>query len=354
MSPSPHRSRPVWSLALALLLPACAAEAPEYEQEVDGPEPVGEAVQAQTVAEAVANSCSTTSVKGLSVQIVDQANCIAPGAFVAIDVPGNLVLGSAVFPYLEAPAKDALAAALAAKSGTTMTVNSMLRTVAQQYLLYSWYLNGQCGIGLAAKPGGSNHETGLAMDINEYNTWKTTLESHGFAWFGNADAVHFDYVGAGAVSYKGTDVLAFQMLWNLNHPDDLIDEDGAYGPQTESRLVQSPADGFPIPPACDPDPTVVIDPDYSFPQGEGAGGGGGTGGEGAGGDVGGAGGEGGGENINPWFHAQDAGTESGCSVAAPTQGKGLWLTAMLTAMLWAARRRGRGLVAPGGSSDRHP
>jgi hypothetical protein len=36
----------------------------------------------------------------------------------------------------------------------------MLRTVAQQYLLYTWYQNGQCGIGLAAKLGNSNHETG--------------------------------------------------------------------------------------------------------------------------------------------------------------------------------------------------
>lgn len=354
MSHSPYRSHHALGLALALFLPACAAEAPDYAslygQEVDGPEPVGEAVQAQTVAEAVANSCSTTSVKALSVQIVAQANCIAPGAFVAIDVPANLVLGSAVFPYLEAPAKDALAASLAAKSGTTMTVNSMLRTVAQQYLLYSWYLNGQCGIGLAAKPGASNHETGLAMDINEYNTWKTTLESHGFAWFGNADTVHFDYVGAGAVSYKGTDVLAFQMLWNLNHPEDIIDEDGAYGPQTENRLLKAPADGFAIPPVCDPDPTVVIDPDYSFPKGEEAvGAGGGAGGDGAGGDGAGAGGTGGagaggGENINPWLQSKDPASDGGCSITVPSQNNGVWLTAAATAMLWAARRRRRGLV----------
>jgi hypothetical protein len=223
---------------------------------------------AGTVGEAVANSCTTTSVKALSEQIVAQANCISPGAFVPLDDAPNLVLGSAVFPYLEAPAKDALMAALGANPGTTLTVNSMLRTVAQQYLLYTWYKTGQCGIGLAATPGASNHETGLAMDVSEYGTWDNILDNYGFAWFGAADPVHFDYVGAGAVDYKGTDVLAFQKLWNLNHPNDVIAEDGAYGPQTESRLVASPAEGFALVPDCGdgpkPDLTIALDfPDAS-------------------------------------------------------------------------------------------
>ena len=39
--------------------------------------------------------------------------------------------------------------------GTKMTINSMLRTVAQQYLLYHWYQAGQCSISLAATPGTS-------------------------------------------------------------------------------------------------------------------------------------------------------------------------------------------------------
>ena len=40
------------------------------------------------------------------------------------------------------------------------------------------------------------------------------------------------------------DVLALQQLWNLNHPGDLIDADGLWGPQTEAKLKVSPADGF--------------------------------------------------------------------------------------------------------------
>ena len=130
----------------------------------------------------------------------------------------------------------ALVAALQDKPGTTMTINSALRTVAQQLLLYRWYQNGQCNIGLAATPGNSNHETGLALDINQYSTWRTTLEAHGFRWFGSNDAVHFDYNGPGAVDYRGMDVLAFQTLWNENNPGDLIDEDGIYGPQTAAAV----------------------------------------------------------------------------------------------------------------------
>ncbi|NUQ73662.1 MAG: D-alanyl-D-alanine carboxypeptidase family protein [Polyangiaceae bacterium] len=269
-----HRSfiRPVaciFVLSGASFSIGCAGGDFDEDQEIDAPEPIGVAVQAATVAEAAQSSCSTTSVKGLSQQIIDQAACIDPNAFVKVPAQPNLVLGSAVFPYLELPAKDAFVNALKSKPGTTMTVNSMLRTVAQQYLLYSWSLAGKCGIGLAAKPGNSNHETGLALDIQQYNTWMTALQNNGFKWFGNSDAVHFDYNGPGAVNYKGMDVKAFQQLWNMNHPNDLIDEDGVYGPQTEARLKQSPADGFPKGANCNaPKPNPDVYPAIAFSAGE--------------------------------------------------------------------------------------
>lgn len=227
--------------ALALVASACGGG---ITGEPDGPEPLGEAVQAETVAEAAQNGCSTASIKALSQQIVDQADCIVPGAYLAVPPQPNVVFGSAVFAYLEQPARDAFVAAATKHPGTTMTVNSMLRVVAQQYLLYRWYQNQQCGVALAAKPGGSNHETGLAFDVQEHGTWQAALEAEGFQWYGNADPVHYDYAGPDAVDHKGTDVLAFQQLWNLNHPGDLIAEDGQYGPQTQARIEQSPAGGF--------------------------------------------------------------------------------------------------------------
>lgn len=125
-----------------------------------------------------------------------------------------------------------------------MVVNSMLRTVAQQYLLYRWYQKGTCGISLAATPGNSNHETGLAIDIDNQSTWRSKLSAKGFQWLGASDPVHFDYVGAGAVDHRGLDVLAFQRLWNRNHPEDKIAEDGDWGPATSGRMAKSPAAGF--------------------------------------------------------------------------------------------------------------
>ena len=255
--------------ALALLgAPACSPTT----QETDGPEPVGEATSALTVQEAINSSCSTTSVKGLSLQIVEQANCTTPGAYALVPSEPNLDVGAAVFPYLQAPARDALVSALVAHPNTTMTVNSMLRTVAQQYLLYTWYQNGQCGIGLAAKPGNSNHESGLAVDVSEYGTWKPSLTAKGFTWFGNADTVHFDYTGPGVMAFKGNDVRAFQQLWNKNNPGDVIAEDGAYGPQTGLRLAKSPAGGFANGPSCPvatgPDvwPAISIDAKDTLPD----------------------------------------------------------------------------------------
>jgi hypothetical protein len=177
---------------------------------------------------------------------------MSPNGLAKLPERPNVVVASAVFPYLVKPARDALVATLDAHPGTTMHVNSMFRTVAQQYLLYRWYQNGQCGIGLAARPGASNHETGLAVDLQETSTWRGSLENHDFDWLGSADPVHYDFEGS---SQKGLDVKAFQRLWNRNNPNDKIAEDGDYGPQTEARLKKSPANGFPLGATCgDPMP----------------------------------------------------------------------------------------------------
>jgi D-alanyl-D-alanine carboxypeptidase len=256
----------VAALPLAIAAGCTAAPPPIDEEETDGPEPTGDlenGVTFKTVGEAVSGSCSTSSVKGLSAQIIAEGQCIKPDAYAAVPVVGGVVMGSNINAFIQKPARDALVAAAKANPNKKMTVNSMLRTVAQQYLLYRWYQNGTCGIALAAKPGNSNHETGLAMDISEYSSWRSILEAKGFKWHGSSDAVHFDYKGAGSVNYKGIDVQAFQRLWNRNNPKDRIDEDGAWGPMTEARMKKAPAAGFAIGPDCedeDPDPNNP-DPD---------------------------------------------------------------------------------------------
>lgn len=227
--------------AIALALHGCAAPSGESE----GAEPGGDTVYDRgTVGEAVANSCSTKSVRGLSRQIVDAVNYLVPGALAPVPDKPNLSKSDTTFAFLQTVARDQLTAALDAHPEMTMGVNSMLRTVAQQYLLYAWRRAGACGISLAAAPGESNHENGLAFDTNDYSAWRSALEAQDFEWLGSSDAVHFEYAGAGIKDLSGEDVLAFQKLWNLNYPSDRIEEDGAYGSQTEARLEQSPASGF--------------------------------------------------------------------------------------------------------------
>jgi len=126
----------------------------------------------------------------------------------------------------------------------------MLRTIAQQYLLYHWFKAKRCSIGLAADPGDSNHETGVAVDVSPFSTWKSPLQNHGFHWLGPSDEVHFDYAGPGAKSFKGLDVRAFQRLWNRNHPGDKIATDGSFGSATAARLKKSPAAGFTVGAIC--------------------------------------------------------------------------------------------------------
>jgi MYXO-CTERM domain-containing protein len=219
--------------------------ADHHVHEEDGP--IGTTAQAlvasDPVSAAVTQACSTTAVRGLSTQLVEEIQCMRPGTMKRIDNTPGLSLGAAVFPYLQTPAANALIAAQKAR-GTTMSINSGLRTLPQQYLLYRWYQTGRCNIRLAARPGTSNHESAVAVDINDNAGWRNAMSSQSYRWLGANDPVHFDYVGGGTVAMNGLSVRAFQRLWNRNNPNDTIAEDGAYGPMTAARLERSPVGGF--------------------------------------------------------------------------------------------------------------
>jgi hypothetical protein len=192
-----------------------------------------------------ADGCSTSIVRGLAQQLIDEVNCIRPGTLVSFaDLP--MQPEPAVWPYLQAPAVEGLRRVVEARGGE-FPISSALRTLPQQYLLYRWWQAGQCGIQVAAQPGRSPHERGLAVDTPGWQAWRPSLEGGGFDWYGDGDRVHFDWRGGGeTVDLSGLSVLAFQRLWNRNHPDDRIAEDGDYGPQTESKLRVSPAEGFAV------------------------------------------------------------------------------------------------------------
>ena len=197
-----------------------------------------------TVQEAAAGSCSTESVDGLSRQIIEQARCLKPNEFAPLPKRPNLQMAAHVYPYLDLGARDHLVKALDAHTTATMTVNSCLRTVAQQYLVSRWSVSKTCGVQLATPPGESNHEIGTALDIKEAGTWRPALEAQQFRWLGSSDRVHFDYKGAATAPHTATDVLAFQKLWNKNHKDDAIVESGRYDAATEARLKKAPPGGF--------------------------------------------------------------------------------------------------------------
>ena len=153
-----------------------------------------------------------------------------------------------MLPYLDAAARADLYAAAAAGGGAVVKINSAFRTVVQQYLLYRWFQLGRCGIPAAAVPGSSNHESGRAIDVSNNSSWVTILGDHGWAHDVPGDPVHFDHVASPDI--RGADILAFQRLWNRNAPDDVISEDGAFGPATEARVMRAPAEGFGIGAGC--------------------------------------------------------------------------------------------------------
>jgi hypothetical protein len=206
---------------------------------------LSEASSALTVADFTTSTCTTAVVIGLSSQIADEVGCMSPSSLVRFAAGSGITITSnAVLPFLAANARTDLMAV------GNVQVNSAFRTVAQQYLLLQWFNLGRCGITAAAAVGRSNHESGRAVDLANESVRVTAMANHGWAHDVPGDPVHFDHLASADI--RGKDTLAFQRLWNRNHPTDKIAEDGAYGPQTEARLKQSPATGFATGPSCAP------------------------------------------------------------------------------------------------------
>jgi len=186
----------------------------------------------------------TAIANGLPQQLIHQMNVIRPGILTSCD-DLNVQLGDAAYALLQPPAKAALKAAIQER-GIAMKINSGYRTIAQQQILY----NGRFVRDLpVAAPGASNHQSGLALDIQDAPGWRPYLESYGWEWLGHYDPPHFDFYGTGCDYNLGSlAVLAFQQLWNQNNPDQALQEDGQYGPGTERCLNQTQVRGFERPP----------------------------------------------------------------------------------------------------------
>jgi N-acetylmuramoyl-L-alanine amidase len=187
-------------------------------------------------------TCPTKAVRGLDRQLIFKMNKLVPNALINFDDLA-VDLGESVWPYLQPAAKVALAKAISDR-GVRMFVNSAYRTIAQQLMLFNQFKAGRCGIVAAAPPGGSNHQSGLALDIEDPDGWQPFLQQYGWKRLGQFDPMHFDFVGAGTQDINPIAVKAFQQLWNDNNPGNLLEVEGIFGPLTESRLSISPSEGF--------------------------------------------------------------------------------------------------------------
>jgi hypothetical protein len=120
-----------------------------------------------------------------------------------------------------------------------------IRVLPQQYAVYYWFIHGKkCGVRLAARPSASPHERAVGIDIQNNADWRAVLKRHNWIWRGPDDPPHFNYHGASDPELNVKAIGAFQKLWNTHNPNDLIAEDGRYGPKTEKRLEASPIEGF--------------------------------------------------------------------------------------------------------------
>lgn len=184
--------------------------------------------------------CNTEGLTGLSNQIRDilfnsQTNIIDVSAHVKI-------AGASTIPVLQKDAGKALIAAIKAKGSKPGLVHA-IRVLPQQAAVSFWYLRKKCGIKLAATPGTSPHERGIAIDINNNAAWRAVLKAHGWIWRGTADPAHFNFHGPHDPDFGIAGIKAFQKLWNM-HNAEQIEVDGVFGPITEKKLGLSPIEGF--------------------------------------------------------------------------------------------------------------
>ena len=186
------------------------------------------------------NGCNTGQIEGLSQQLIYRL--LEKKILVKINHPLINCTGRQNNPYLQPIAYKQLIKAVEARN-QTLFINSCLRTVMQQYMLRRQYELNICGIRAAARPPHSNHQSGMAIDIQDSQGWKPYLARFQWTWIGSFDPMHFDFQGGG-VNLNKLQVLEFQRLWNRHNPYDRLRVDGIWGEKTANKVEQCPAQGF--------------------------------------------------------------------------------------------------------------
>jgi hypothetical protein len=197
------------------------------------------------------HSCSTAGLRPLTNQILevllDRINTPEETNLLACDdIPLLRIVGGSTIPMLQRAARESLQQVIEQEDRQLDLVHAY-RTIAQQWVLKQWA--GNCPhISQAASPGKSEHERGLAIDIDDNELWRSALINNGWVWAGPGDQGHFRFAGDDVnPDIILESVRSFQILWNRNHPDEPIEEDGIYGEiETGPALRRSPIEGFPI------------------------------------------------------------------------------------------------------------
>jgi hypothetical protein len=199
------------------------------------------------LSEYLPTSCDTSGLAGLTKQVASMLLDNLPAGEV-LDISPNVVqAGATTIPFLQTEAATALIAAINEKGEKPHLVHAV-RVLPQQYAVHFWIthnMGAKCGVTMAANPGASPHERGIAVDLQNHEEWIEVLAKHNWIWRGPKDKPHFNYHGGHDPDFGIKGITAFQKLWNSKNPGDQIGTNGIYGPETEKRLEASPIAGFP-------------------------------------------------------------------------------------------------------------
>jgi len=233
-TPTRTEPSPRWMLAVAIAMVACApntddaappvasmagfvpdTDITEAEQAAGVAEPGNDysAPTAETdgdvgaLAPSLDGSGLTTTADGTGTAVDAVAGCRPAAGYshgnrtniCVVSVDGKLV------EYRTAQAFGAMRAAASA-SGVHISIVSGFRTMDQQRYLYNLYLSGRGN--LAARPGYSNHQSGLALDLNTsssgvYNWLANNASRYGFRRTVPSEAWHWERPAGSQGSYSG-------------------------------------------------------------------------------------------------------------------------------------------------------
>ncbi|KAG2481950.1 hypothetical protein HYH03_019094 [Edaphochlamys debaryana] len=193
------------------------------------------------------SQCGTYAVIGLTRQIAAEI-ALLNVTLVALTPEQakhvNCLSAEGCTGLLNPVALDALVEAAKAR-GKPITLVSMWRSAAQQYLLYQHKALGICGqTNPVSRPGNSNHEGGTGIDVDGTGrqAWKKPLKDVGWKHL-SGDPPHFYYLNKKDPNTKYS-LMAFQRLWNRHNPTAKIAEDGKYNSETAEALHQAPCQGW--------------------------------------------------------------------------------------------------------------